>query len=344
MPESRRVAAWLLTAGRTLWPVLVLLALAYVAGTVLGWFSPIITPVVVAVLLAAVLRPVVGLLERARLPRWLAAALVLLSGLAVLGGVLAFAVNGLITGLPDLQAKLVQGLEELRRWLLTGPVNLSEPQLDQMVRGVTGWVRDHADQLAAGATATASGVGALVSGLLLTVFTLFFLLYQGDQIGSFLLRAVPADVRDRARTAGERAFGSLSAYGRATLTVAALDALGVGIGLALIGVPLVVPLASLVLLGAFVPYIGAFVSGLAAILVALVSLGPLSALLVFLVVTAVQTLEGHVLQPLLLGQAVRLNPLAIVLAVSAGVVVAGIVGAVLAVPVLLVLRALVTAW
>jgi predicted PurR-regulated permease PerM len=189
-----------------------------------------------------------------------------------------------------------------------------------------------------GALSTATTFGNLLSGMLLMLFTLIFFLHDGRQIWLFLVRLVPRDLRTMVDVAGSRGFASLVGYVRATALVAVVDALGIGLGLEILRIPLAVPLAALVFLGAFVPIVGAVASGSVAVLVALVAKGWIAALLVLAVVLAVMQLEGNVMQPLLLGRAVRLHPLAVVLAISAGVVLSGIVGALLAVPLVAVLN------
>ncbi len=168
---------------------------------------------------------------------------------------------------------------------------------------------------------------------------LIFFLYDGPGIWTFVTRGVPARVRERVDVAGRRGFAALVSYVRATAAVALVDAVGIGIGLAIVGVPLVIPLSALVFLSAFVPIIGAVLAGTVAVLIALVANGFIAALIVLAIVIGVMQLESHVLQPLLLGRAVRLHPLAVVLAIAAGLIAAGIAGALLAVPLLAVLNA-----
>ena len=192
--------------------------------------------------------------------------------------------------------------------------------------------------ITAGALTTAATIGEIVTETLLVVFTLIFFLHGGAGIWQFLLGAVPANVRTRVDVAGRRGVAALVSYVRATAVVAVVDAVAIGIGLAVLGVPLAVPLAALVFLGAFVPIIGAVIAGGVAVLIALVANGPVTALIVLGIIIAIMQLEGHVLQPLLLGRAVKLHPLAVVLAIAAGLLVAGIAGALLAVPLLAVLN------
>lgn len=183
-----------------------------------------------------------------------------------------------------------------------------------------------------GALSTAGTLTELLTGAVLTLFTLIFLLQGGRNIFAFVTKAFPEDVRERVRDAGRAGFHSLIGYVRATFLVALVDAIGIGTGLAIMGIPLALPLASLVFLGAFVPLVGAVIAGFLAVVVALLAKGLVYALITLGLIIAVQQLEGHVLQPLVMGRAVSIHPLAVVLAIAGGGVLAGIVGALLAVP------------
>ncbi|MEJ3655781.1 AI-2E family transporter [Actinomycetes bacterium KLBMP 9759] len=298
----------------------------------------VVIPVAIAILLSALLVPAVLWLTARRVPRGAATALVLVGGLAVLGGLLSFVVNTFISGFPDLRLQLQASVLSIQALLTGPPFNLPSDWMLNIPAQLSAAVTANRDALTSGALTTAATVGEVAAGVLLTIFSLIFFLYDGPRIWRFLLRAVPGQRRNRVDVAGRRAFAALVGYVRATVLVAIVDAVGIGLGLLIVGVPLVIPLAALVFLGAFVPTIGAVLTGAIAVLIALVANGPIAALIVLGVVIGVQQLEGHVLQPLLLGRAVRLHALAVVLAVAAGVVVAGIVGALLAVPLLAVLN------
>ena len=192
--------------------------------------------------------------------------------------------------------------------------------------------------ITSGAITTAATVGEIFAEMLLVLFALAFLLYDGPRIWQFLIRVVPDGPRRRVDVAGRRSLAALVSYVRATGAVAVVDAIGIGVGLAVLRVPLAVPLAALVFICAFVPIFGAVVAGAVAVLIALVANGPLTAVIVLIIVIAVNQLESHILQPFLLGRAVKLHPLAVVLAIAAGLLVAGIAGALLAVPLLAVLN------
>ena len=216
---------------------------------------------------------------------------------------------------------------------MTGdPLNLSEDQIRQAGDSVVKEIQDNQDALTSGALTTATVISEFVTGALLTIFTLIFFLYGGQQIWEFVTRIVPAASRRRVRLAGSQGFETLVGFVRATVAVAAVDAVCIGAGLLILGVPLALPLASLIFIGAFMPIIGAFATGFLAVFVALVTKGFVTALIVLGVIVGVMQLEGHVLQPLFLGRAVRIHPLAVVLAITTGLVLAGIPGALIAVP------------
>ena len=322
--------------------LLLLAALFWVIMQVTATLSVVLIPVAVALLLAALLFPAVRVLEDLRLPRAFAAVLVTFGGLALVIGVLTFVIQAVIHGLPDLQSNITESFNKVRDWLVTGPPNLSSEQIDNAIKAATEALSNNRESLTSGALTTASAVGEFIAGGLLTLFTLIFFLYDGPRIWKFTLRLVPLPVRDRVDVAGHRGFASLVGYVRATVLVAFVDAIGIGIGLAVLRVPLALPLAALVFLGAFIPIVGALLSGIVAVLVTLVTHGPVEALIVLAIVLAVQQLEGHILQPLLTGRAVKLHALAVVLSIAAGVVLAGVVGALLAVPVVAVANAMIS--
>ncbi|NIJ14355.1 putative PurR-regulated permease PerM [Saccharomonospora amisosensis] len=332
VPKGLRVSAALA------WRFLVVIAALYVIGWVVGYLSVAVIPVAIALLLAALLAPAVHRLVRLRVPRGLAAAIVLIAGLGAVGGLLTFVIIQFTDGLPALQRQLNESLDQIKDWLINGPLHLRETQIEEFVNNAIGLIQENQASITASALTTAGTVGEILTGFLLTLFVLIFFLINGEQIWTFLMRGVPSGVRARADTAGRRGFASLVSYVRATAAVAVVDGVGIGIGLWIVGVPLVVPLATLVFLGAFVPIIGAVVTGAVAVLVALVTNGFVTALVVLAIVVGVMQLEGHVLQPLLLGRAVKLHPLAVILAITAGLVTAGIPGALLSVPLLAILN------
>jgi predicted PurR-regulated permease PerM len=321
------------------WRFLVVIGALYVIIWLIGYFTSLVIPLAIALLLSALMAPAVGKLTEWNVPRGLSTLIVLIGGIAVVGGLLTFVISEFADGLPEVQRQVGDSLDTIRDWLLHGPLHLRQEQITGFIQNIIDNLKSNQAEITSGAITTAATVGEVLAGFLLTVFILIFFLYGGEQIWTFLVRAVPAHVRQRVDVAGRRGFSSLVSYVRATAAVALVDALGIGIGLWIVGVKLFVPLAALVFLGAFIPIIGAVVAGSVAVLVTLVTLGFVKALIVLAVVIGVMQLEGHVLQPWLLGRAVRLHPLAVVLAITAGLISAGIAGALLSVPLLAVLNA-----
>ncbi|MBB5152594.1 AI-2E family transporter [Saccharopolyspora phatthalungensis] len=315
------------------WRLLVLVAVLWVLWQGFNLLYGEVMSVAVAALLAALMSPAVNWLVRKGLHRTLATVLVLVGGLAALGAVLAVVINTLVAGLVGLSEQLVASFEQIHNWLIRGPLSLSQQQLNQVFQQLSETLRIDRGGLPTTALATTGTLLRFLGGVLLGLFTLFFFLRDGAKIWSFIVRVtMPASVRFRVHAAGQHGFSTLVAYVRATAAVAFLDAAGIGIGATVLGVPLPFVLAVLIFLGAFVPYVGAVVTGGLAVLVALAANGVVTALILMLIVICVMQLEGHVLQPMLLGRAVRLHPLAVVLSVTAGFTLAGVGGAVLAVP------------
>jgi predicted PurR-regulated permease PerM len=326
-PFVRKTAEWA-------WRLLVILAAIVALLWLLNRLQMIAVPVALAVILTALLLPAVDWLDRRGAPRGGAVALILLTGFALFGGILSFVVSQFVSGLPGLTEQITRSIDNATRWLIDGPAHLSRDQIDRAGDAAVKALRDNQEKLTSGALSTAATITEIVTGALLMLFTLIFLLYGGRNIYAYLTRIVPAHTRDRVRDAGRAGFGSLIGYVRATFLVALVDAVGIGAGLAIMGIPLALPLASLVLLGAFIPLVGAVITGFLAVVVALLAKGFIYALITLGLIIAVQQLEAHVLQPLVMGRAVSIHPLAIVLAISAGAVLGGIIGALLAVPAL----------
>ena len=324
-PIVRKTAAWA-------WRLLVILAAAVAVLWVVAKLEIIVVPVLLALMISALLLPAVDWLDRLGVPRGAAVTAILLSAFAILGGILAFVVTQFIVGLPDLVKQIEQSIQSSRRWLMEGPAHLRSEQIENAGNAAIQALRNNQEKLTSGALSTAATVTELVTAAVLVLFTLIFFLYGGRNIWQYVAKLVPAHARDRVLEAGRAGYGSLIGYVRATFLVALTDATGVGVGLAIMGVPLALPLASVVFLGAFIPLIGALVSGLLAVVVALLAKGLLYALLTLALLIVVNQLEAHILQPLVMGRAVSIHPLAVVLAISTGGVLAGIVGALLAVP------------
>ena len=324
-PLVRKTAAW---AWRLLVVFGALVALLWAAQQV----EVIVVPVALATMLAALLLPVVDFLDRRGAPRGGAVALVLLGGIATVGGILAFVISQFIEGAPALVDQVSTSIKGVGDWLTKGPLHINQQQIDAARKSAVEALQNNQEKLTSGALSTAGTVTEIVTGALLVLFTLIFVLHGGRNIYGYVTKIFPEHVRERVRDAGRAGFRSLIGYVRATFLVALVDAVGIGTGLAIMGIPLALPMASLVFLGAFIPLVGAVIAGFLAVIVALIAKGWIFALITLGLIIAVQQLEGHVLQPLVMGRAVSIHPLAVVLAIAAGAVLAGIVGALLAVP------------
>jgi predicted PurR-regulated permease PerM len=320
------------TAAAWSWRLIVVLAGFYALLYAAAYVAVVVVPVIVALLLAALLQPGAAALVRRGWPRSLAAFAMLVVGLGVVAGIITLVIERFTAGFSDLAGQVSEGIGQVQSFVVrTFPI--TRGQLEDAVAQVQGTLVDNQDTIASGALTTAATLGEVFAGIVLALFTLFFFLKDGRSIWLWIVGLFPRDSRAYIDEAGRRSWRTLISYVRATAAVALVDAIGIGIGLAVLGVPLVIPLAALVFLGAFIPIIGSFLAGSVAVLVALVSVGPIKALIALGVVVAVMQLEGHVLQPLLLGRAVRVHPLAIVLAIAAGLLIAGIFGALIAVPI-----------
>ncbi|MGW5308756.1 AI-2E family transporter [Nocardia thailandica] len=324
-PLVRKGAAWS-------WRLLVIFAALLALGMLVQKFASVVIPMALALLAAALLAPLVDWLQRVGIPRSLGVFVSLVGSIGVLAGILTFVVEQFVDGVPRLSNEVTDSVHKVQDWLINGPAHLSDEQIRNAGDTIVRTIQDNRDGLTSGALTTATAIGHILTGAFLTLFVLIFFLYGGDQIWHFVTRIIPTPHREKVRTAGELGFGTLVGFVRATVVVAAVDAIGIGAGLAILGVPLALPLASLVFISAFIPIIGAFFAGFIAVFIALVTKGPVTALIVLGIIVAVMQLEGHVLQPLLLGRAVSIHPLAVVLAIAAGLVVGGIAGALLAVP------------
>lgn len=326
-PLVRKTAAWS-------WRLLIIAAAIWMVLNVLTKLGVVIVPAALALMLTALLVPAGDFLSSHGAPRGGAVAFVLICGLAVVGGILAFVITQFADGIPQLADQVTRSIDTTRRWLINGPLHLRPDQINHFGDTAIQTIRDHQQELTSGALSTAGTVTEVVTGALLALFTLIFLLVGGRNIWQFVTQIAPSTVRQRVRDAGAAGFHSLTGYVRATSVVALVDAVGIGTGLAIMGIPLALPLASLVFLGAFIPLVGAVLSGFFAVVVALLAKGFVYALITLGLVIAVMQLEAHVLQPLVMGRAVAIHPLAVVLGISAGGVMAGVAGALLAVPII----------
>ena len=305
----------------------------------------IVIPTLLAVIISCALWPLVIKLRRVVSPM-LAAWIVFLGSLLILGGIGTGLVFSVIKEWPKLVDQAVQGFNQLNEmvqgFIGTMPFNVDQSQIDNVVETVTGFLTS--SQFGTGALNTLSAAGSFVTGMILLLVILFFFLKDGDKIWAFAVSWTPRHYRNKWILSGDRALRTFGGYIRGTATVAAVDALGITATLLIVQVPLAIPLGVIVFLGSFVPMVGATVAGILATLIALVTNGPVVALIVLAAVILVNQLEGNFLQPVVMANALSLHALVVLMALTAGTVLAGIVGAVLSVPLVAASWAVIKVW
>ncbi|RST18573.1 AI-2E family transporter [Streptomyces sp. WAC05374] len=326
IPWGIRVAA---EAG---WRLLVLAGTLWVLMKAISEVQLVVLAFVAALLITALLQPTVARLRTWGLPRGLATAVTAITGFVIMGLVGWFVVWQVLDNLGDISDRVRDGIDELKRWLLDSPFHVTEQQINDIAKNLSDTIGTNTEEITSAGLQGVTVMVEILTGILLTMFSTLFLLYDGKKVWNWWLKLVPAQARPGVAGAGPRAWRTLTAYVRGTVVVAMIDAIFIGLGIYFLDVPLAVPLGVFIFLFSFIPLVGAVVSGALAVIVALVTQGVFTALMVLLVVLAVQQIEGHVLQPFILGRAVRVHPLAVVLAVASGGLVAGIGGAVVAVP------------
>jgi predicted PurR-regulated permease PerM len=353
LPERRYVPVGLAIGAAWSWRLLVIGVTIAVVLYLLSQVTTVIIPVAISFLLAAMLQPPAAWLMRHGWNKSLASILMLVAGLAAVGAILTFVVQQFIAGIPDFYDSILTGLKDAQAWLESGPYGLDGAQvavfLADIQDNITNWYDENQQTIVQTgldvAGSTASGLGNFATGLFLVLFTTYFFIRDGSKIWTFLTGMLPRTAAHPLRYAGSAGWSTLVQYMRTIVVVAAVDAIFIGLGLYLLKVPLWLPLTTLIFLGAFIPIIGATISGVVAVIVALVGApnGLVTALIVLGIVLAVQQLESNLLQPFLMSRAVKLHPLAIVLAVTAGGFVWGIIGALVAVPLLAIVNGTVRA-
>lgn len=322
----------------------IIVVLVLTAGVVLGLrvLSTVVIPILLALIFASTFAPVMRWLRGRNLPPALATVIVLLGIVLILTGIGWMITWAVIDQWDDLSDQAIEGYAQAAAWVQTLPFAPSSEQLlewrDALVHFAT------SAEFGSGALAGVGAVASFVTGLILMVVVLFFFLKDGAVIWRFLLRPFRGEALARAERIGDKAVVTLGSYVRGTAAVAAVDAIGIGIGLVILHVPLALPLAVLTFLLSFIPFIGATLGGTLAALVALVANGPISAVIVVGVVVLVNQLEGNLLQPVLMGRTLKLHALVILLALTIGTVLSGVLGAVLAVPIAAVAWGIIQVW
>ncbi|MEV6807238.1 AI-2E family transporter [Streptomyces sp. NPDC051129] len=332
-PDPAEAVPWgVRVAAEAGWRLLVLAGTLWVLMRMISAIQLVVFAFVIALLVTALLQPTVARLTRRGVPRGPATALTAISGFVVIGLMGWFVTWQVMENIDTLSTQIQSGIDDLRNWLLKSPFHVTDKQINQIAQNLREAIGANADQITSAGLEGVQVIVEALTGILLVFFSTLFLLYDGKRIWQWFLRLVPAAARPGVAGAGPRAWRTLTAYVRGTVLVALIDAIFIGIGIYFLDVPMAVPLAVFIFLFSFIPLVGAVASGALAVIVALVTQGVFAALMTLLVVLAVQQIEGHVLQPFILGRAVRVHPLAVVLTVAAGGMVAGIGGAVVAVP------------
>ncbi|MGO2808040.1 MAG: AI-2E family transporter [Glutamicibacter arilaitensis] len=336
MPYAvRMAAAWA-------WRFLIVVAALGVLVWALSKISLLVIPVLVSALLAGLLSPVVNAMNsRLAVPRGLAVGITLIGFFALVTAGLSLAGQRLTAGFNALWTQALAGIEQVQNWLFNGPLKLTNDDLQSVLDDTLAQLRGNATNILSEAISWTSAIGQILTGTLLAIFALIFLLLDGRKIGLFLINLLPRRARPAMDGALTRGWASLVSYVRVQMVVAMIDAIGIGLGAFFLGVPLAMPLGVLVFIGSFIPIVGALITGALAVLLALVANGWINALIMLAVVLLVQQAESNILQPLIMGKAVSLHPLAVVLAVAGGTMLADIPGALFAVPLLAVLNAVI---
>ncbi|MEV0370438.1 AI-2E family transporter [Streptomyces sp. NPDC050636] len=314
------------------WRLLVLAGTLWVLARVITTIELVVLAFIAAMLITALLQPTVAWLRNRGLARGLATALTFIGGFVIMGLVGWFVVWQVQDNIDSVSSRIQEGITELKGWLLKSPFHVTESQINHIAKNLQDAIGANTEAITSAGLEGVTVILEVLTGILLAMFTTLFLLYDGRRIWTWVLKLVPGAAREGVAGAGPRAWRTLTAYVRGTVIVALIDAIFIGIGLWFLDVPLAVPLAVFIFLFAFIPLVGAVVSGALACVVSLVTQGVFTALMVLAIVLAVQQIEGHILQPFILGRAVRVHPLAVILSVAAGGLIAGIGGAVVAVP------------
>lgn len=328
------------------WRILLVLGVIGVLIFLVIQFRYIVVPFLVAILLGALLVPFVTLLRRHRWPKWLAIAVAMLGTLGIVTGLVFLVVAQVRAGYPSLQEKTIAAYEDLVVWLAGPPFDLSGDDLNAFIAQIIESIQRDSSAVWSGVLSVGSTAGHVLAGILLALFATLFILIDGRGIWNWVVRLFPKRARPAVSGSGEAGWVTLTTFVKVQVFVAFVDAVGIGLGAWILGLfyggfPLVIPIAVAVFLGAFIPVVGALLTGTLAVFVALVYLGPIPAIIMLGIVLLVQQVEGHVLQPLVLGTAVKVHPLAVVFAVAAGGFTAGIAGALFAVPLVAVVNVMV---
>jgi predicted PurR-regulated permease PerM len=321
-------------AGQWAWRILAVVGVLVVFGLVVINLKDIVVPFMVAILISALLIPFSNFVRTHHWPKWLAVVVALVLAVVIIGGLVFVVVIQVRAGLPSLEKRSVGAFDKFRTFLRTSPLQISNHQFDQYLSQIGATIQKDSSAIASGALSVGTTGIHLITGALVTLFSTIFLLIDGGGVWSWVTRLFPRRARSAIDGAGKAGWLTLTTFVRVQIFVAAVDAIGVGLFAFFLGLPLAIPIAIIVFLASFIPVVGAIATGVIAVVVALVYVGPVQALIMLGGVLVVHLLEAHILQPLVMGTAVKVHPLAVVLGVGAGSYVAGIPGALFAVPIL----------
>ena len=337
VPEQTRVPSWLATASAWAWRLLLLAVVIYLIARVLGILYIVVVPCIAAFLLTALLQPLTSRLRRAGLPALAATWVTLLVALIVIGGLVTLVANRVSADYSTLLAEAKHTTAQVQSWLAGPPFHVKSNNVQKYLDNIPSYLSKH-KSLVEGTVVTGGKIASeFFGGLVLMLFVTFFLIKDGDRIWNWLLGAMRFDTARRVDRAGHASWLVVVYYMRGTVLVAAIHGIVVGVALWIMGVPLAVPLAVIVFLAAFVPLVGLLVAGALAIVVTLATKGWLDAVILLGILIIEDQLEAHLLQPQVVGKMIRLHPLAVILSLAAGGVLAGIPGAVVAVPIVAVI-------
>jgi putative heme transporter len=327
-------------AGQWAWRILAVVGVLVVFGLLVINVREIVVPFMIAILISALLVPFRAFLIRHHWPRWLAVLVALVLAVAIIGGLVFVVVVEVRHGFPDLEKQSITAYSNFQSFLAAPPFNIDRAQYTKYVDQIASAVQS-SGALTSGAGTVAKTAGSIFTGLLLTIFATVFLVLDGRRVWSWVVRLFPRRARVALTGAGDSGWQTLTVFIRVQLFVAAVDAVVIGVGAWLLQLPLALPIAIVVFLASFVPIVGAVVSGALAVVIALVYDSPFTALIMLIIVLGTHILEGNFLHPFITGSAVKVHPLAVVFAVAAGSYVAGIPGALFAVPVVAVVNVMV---
>jgi len=340
--SSPDVPRWLNTGTAYAWRLLVVGAAIYVLFLIFGRLRLVAMPVLFALFLTAILSPPANWLKKRRWPPALATFAVFLVALAVLVGLGFWFIPKVVDQFGDVGKQASQGFKDVQHWLTHAPFHLKQSDIDKYINEAKHQITQRQGEIAQGAL---TGVGLLVEIITTTLLTLvitFFFVKDGEKMGKWAVGLFAEERAEEVQEIGRRSWQALGGYIRGTAVNGVVNGTVIGVTLAVLGVPLAVPLAFLTFLGAFIPLVGAIVTGVLAALIALVSNGGVAALVVIGATIVVHNLEGYIVGPFVLGRAVHLHPVAVLLSLTTGTIVAGILGAILAVPTLSIILAIIS--